>query len=545
MNRQKPNILFIMSDQMTAALTGVYGHPVVKTPALERLAREGIRFDAAYTPCPVCAPARAAFITGRQVSDIRCYDNAAPLKCDEPTIPYYLTREGYDTVLSGKMHFVGADQLHGFSRRLTTDIYPADFVWTFPRESRGQVMFKGGCHARQYTGGAIRVGRWNQYLSYDEETHFRAQEYLRAKANEGAGRVDRGLDPQPFFLCVSYHHPHEPFHPPQELWDLYEGQPIVIPNFPEDLEAKRSAMDRWLHGFHGVPQVDLRDPESLQVLRRAYYALVTYVDNKVGELLETLERTGFSQNTVVVFTADHGDMLCEREMVQKRTFYEWSCRVPLIVRLPGGKHGGTTSAEPVSLLDLLPTILDFAGCPQEERLDHDGRSLIPLWEGREREGRQVLSEMHSEGIFAPCFMIRRGRHKYVYMHGHGQQLFDMQDDPGEWNDLSGKPEYADVESDLRGRILARFDPERIDREVKDSLAKRRLLRTPMKMTGLEWDYTPQFDASKPILEQYLAHFVVSRQTLEEYTAGGVHALGNSALERDDEEDRAQDREDTG
>ena len=125
----KPNILFIVSDQMVAALTGAYGHPVVQTPNLERLAAAGVRFDAAYTPFPLCAPGRACFMTGRHASAIGAWDNGALLAGDQPTLAHYLARAGYDTVLSGKMHFVGPDQLHGFSRRLTTDIYSSDFTW--------------------------------------------------------------------------------------------------------------------------------------------------------------------------------------------------------------------------------------------------------------------------------------------------------------------------------------------------------------------------------------------------------------------------------
>ncbi|MCI0476864.1 MAG: choline-sulfatase, partial [Anaerolineales bacterium] len=437
---KQPNILFVMADQLTPFLTGAYGHPVVQTPNLDRLAREGVCFDAAYSPCPVCAPARAAMLTGRYISRIGAWDNAAAFACEEPTVAHYLTRAGYDTVLAGKMHFVGADQLHGFSRRFNTDVYPADFSWTQARGVDRQIARN---HAAQYVGDAIKVGRWSQFLSYDEETHLRALEYLHAKGIEA--QDTQGKSVQPFFLCVSYHHPHEPFLPPRELWDSYADAEIALPEFPENLDATYSTLDRWLNFYHGVANAkNLRDPESLRRVRRAYYALVTYIDRKLGELLASLDENGFRDNTIVIFTSDHGDMLCEKGMVQKRTFYEWSSRVPLVMRFPDGSYRGATRAEPVSLIDLFPTLLDLAAVLPESHLPLDGTSLIGLLDGRDKIARRVFSEYHAQGAHAPCFMLRRGKWKYVYIHGYDAQLFDLETDPGEWRNLAGKPEQSKI-----------------------------------------------------------------------------------------------------
>ncbi|HEX6291180.1 MAG TPA: sulfatase-like hydrolase/transferase, partial [Herpetosiphonaceae bacterium] len=321
---QSPNILLIMADQLVPFLTGAYGHAEVKTPHLDRLVARGVRFDAAYTPYPLCAPARAALMTGRYASRLGCYDNAAVLHADEPTIAHYLTNAGYETVLSGKMHFIGPDQLHGFRRRLTTDVYPAGFDWVPILDATGQ--FPRGGHARMYAPPNVGVRIWSKFLSYDEETHFRALEYIRER-----GRLQ---PTEPFFLVTSYHNPHDPFHVTEELWSLYEDTPISIPTHPEHLEATYSAMDRWLNEAHATDQVDLDDPGNLRQLRRSYYGLVTYIDRKVGELLDALEQTGQASNTIVVFTSDHGDMLAEKRMVQKRCFYEWSARIPLIIHFP-------------------------------------------------------------------------------------------------------------------------------------------------------------------------------------------------------------------
>ena len=502
MSLRKPNVLFIMADQMIPFLTGAYGHPVVKTPNLDRLVEEGIRFDAAYSPCPICVPARASLLTGRHVSRIGTYDNAASFSCEEPTFAHHMTRAGYDAVVAGKMHLIGSDQLHGFRKRFNTNVYPTGFDWVPGRGLDDKVSKR---HAEQYVGRNVHVGRWSQFLSYDEETHLRALEYLHAKGVERGRAAAAGGKASPFFLFVSYHHPHEPFWPPPELWNLYEDEEVSVPELPENLEDYHSTLDEWLNYYHGVHKVeDLTDPESMRRVRRAYYALVTYVDRRVGELLDSLEENGFRENTVVIFTSDHGDMLLERGMVQKRTFYEWSTRVPLIFRFPDGRWGGMVRPEPVSLIDLFPTFLDLAGVAEAERLPVDGRSLMGLIDGSDSEDWEAVSEFHSQGAHTSCFMIRQGRHKYVYIHGYESQLFDLQADPGEWNNLAGDPDYAEVEDRLRGRIFELFDPAAVDEEVMTSVRKRKVIKKAMAMTGTRWDFEPRFDPAKGVLDQYLS-----------------------------------------
>jgi choline-sulfatase len=207
--------------------------------------------------------------------------------------------------------------------------------------------------------------------------------------------------------------------------------------------------------------------------------------------VRALEETGQADDTVVVFTSDHGDMLGERRMVQKRTFYEWSVRVPLVVRLPGGERAGETVASPVSLLDLAPTFLDLAGVPPEERTPLDGESLLAA-----RDDRVVFSEYHVEKVRAPCFMARKGRHKLLHVHGHDERLFDVAADPGEWVDLLGTPGLADVERELREAILERFDAERLAAEGAASIHRRELIARAMARNGTSWDHQPFFDARR-------------------------------------------------
>ncbi|MDE2727819.1 MAG: sulfatase-like hydrolase/transferase, partial [Gemmatimonadota bacterium] len=301
-----------------------------------------------------------------------------------------------------------------------------------------------------------------------------------------------------FLLCASYHHPHEPFWPPESYWARYEDAEIELPGFPADLEERHSMMDRNLNAYHGTGRYDLRDEEGLYRLRRAYYALVSYMDDKVGGLLDTLDETGLAENTVVVFASDHGDMLCERGMVQKRCFYEWSCRVPLIVRYPDGWRAGTTCADPVSLIDLLPTFCDLAGV--EDRLPHDGESLVSS--SPDEADRVVFAQAH-EAVGMPCIMARQGRYKYQYIHGYAPRLFDLDDDPGEWHDLAGDDAHHQVESRLRGRILDRFDPDAIADANLSSLYRRRLIRDTMARHGRTWSHDPEFDHRRGAMNQYV------------------------------------------
>ncbi len=498
---EQPNILMIIVDQMVAELSGAYGHPVVETPNLDRLVEEGARFDNAYTSCPICAPARSSIMTGSYVSRIGSYDNGALFAADVPTFCHYLSIQGYDTVASGKLHLIGPDQLHGFERRLTPDIYPSDFNWLPERPKEGFGDFSSfhiNPMAIDHVTGGTR--QWSMQFDYDEETQFRALEYLRSKRSNYTGSLQKELparDERPFFLCVSFTHPHEPLHVTRELWDLYEGKEIALPDIPENLAELEHPMDKELNTFHGTHLVDLDDEQAQYDMRRAYYGLVTYVDRKVGELMQTLEDMGLRENTLIMFVSDHGDMLGERRMIQKRVFYQFAARVPWIISYPQRFNGGTIVKEPVSLVDVMPTLLDFAGVDQDKIVPVDGKSVLSLIEGERDPERAVFAEHHTEGITTTSFMVRQGVFKYMHTTGHEPRLFNLAEDPKEWNNLAGQPEYAGVQSTMHDLLLANFDPEQIEADIEISMARRGLVKEAMRKTGLpKWDYQPFFDATK-------------------------------------------------
>jgi choline-sulfatase len=190
-------------------------------------------------------------------------------------------------------------------------------------------------------------------------------------------------------------------------------------------------------------------------------------------------------------------MLGERRMVQKRTFYEYSSRIPWIMAHPQLGAGGVTVQEPVSIVDVKPTVLDFIGTNQENILPIDGQSVLPLINGQHEPERAVFSELHAEGVNTTCFMVRQGDFKYIHVTGYGPQLYNLVDDPKEWNNLAGKPGYQEIEAKLHGLIMARFDPDAIEVRVQDSLARRSLIREAMRKTGQpKWDHQPFFDATR-------------------------------------------------
>jgi choline-sulfatase len=499
---RSPNIVLVLADQLVPFLTGAYGHPVVRTPHLDALAARGVRFDAAYTPYPLCAPARAAMLTGRYASSFGCFDNAALFPADVPTVAHYLTGAGYATAAAGKMHFVGPDQLHGFDRRLNPDIFPAGFDWLPLPDDQGR--FPAGGHAHQYVPPQVGVRRWTKFLSYDEETTYHAVDFIRERARTAAD--------DPYFLVASLHHPHDPFQVTQEYWDRYRDARIDLPSPPPPGGWPRTVFDDWLDAAHSCAEVDLADPEAMRALRRSYYALVSYVDAKLGQILDALDGTGQLRDTVVIVTSDHGDMLGERGMVQKRCFYEWSSRVPLVMAFGSGAHAGSVVRQPVSLIDLAPTLLDLAGVPASGQARMDGGSLLPLL-GRAASvrddsagpggigdgtggdgdpGREVFSEYHVEKVHASGYLVRNGRYKYTLIDGHDEQLFDVVTDPGETRDLAGDPGYRAVRDGLHERIRRTFDLPAISAEVADSLRRRAVIMPAMQRNSTSWDAVPEF-----------------------------------------------------
>jgi choline-sulfatase len=328
---KRKNILFIMADQMAAPMLPIYGPSPIKLPNPERLAAQGVVFDAAYCNSPLCAPSRFTLVSGQLPSKIGAYDNAADFPADIPTYAHYLRRLGYRTALSGKMHFCGPDQLHGYEERLTSDIYPADYGWAVNwDEPDVRPSWYHNMSSVLQAGPCVRTNQ----LDFDEEVVFKAQQYLFDHIREDGD--------QPFCLTVSMTHPHDPYTIPKAFWDLYDDSDIPLPTTPDqhslDPHSQRllKVYDLW---DKPLPVDKIRDA------RRAYFGACSYIDANVGKLLQTLEDTGLIDDTIIVFSGDHGDMLGERGLWYKMHWFEMAARVPLLIsargnsRRPGQRRG--------------------------------------------------------------------------------------------------------------------------------------------------------------------------------------------------------------
>lgn len=483
-----PNILFVMADQLAAPALPTYGHRLVQAPHITRLAERSVVFDSAYCNFPICAPSRFSMLSGRLPHAIEAYDNASEFPAAIPTMAHYLRDAGYRTILCGKMHFIGPDQLHGYEERLTTDIYPADFAWT-PDWTQGPAHRPTGISMRPVleAGPCIR----SMQVDYDDEVEYRAVQRIFDLA--------RTPEQRPFFMTVSYTHPHSPFVSPQRFWDLYRHEDIDPPRVPEIPYEQLDVHSQWLNVAHAQNEYTVT-PEHVRRARHAYYGMVSYVDEKVGRVLHTLEETGLADNTLVALCSDHGEMLGERGMWFKQCFFEWSVRVPLMISMPKRLAPRRVGAH-VSLVDLLATFMDVArGNGRFESVDPiDGRSLMPLAEGRDDgQDRVVISEYSSEGVCAPSRMVRAGRHKYIYTHGLPPMLFDLQDDPDELRNLAGRPELEAVQQRLHARLVQDWEPAEMHERILASQRRRLFVGRVNASSGASpnWAFQPFVDESK-------------------------------------------------
>lgn len=476
------NFLIIQVDQLAANALAAYGNPVTQTPNIDALGESGTVFLNAHCPFPLCAPSRFAMMTGQLPSRIRAFDNAAEFVSEIPTFAHYLRARGYQTSLIGKMHFVGADQLHGFETRLTSDIYPGDFYWTENLETR---TAKTKSDAR----GVILSGvcKRSVQLDFDELTMFKAEQHLYDMA--------RRSDDRPFLSVVSLTHPHEPFYCTQNYWELYAKADIPMPVVSVLPVDEQDPLTRY-----NMIRYELEegfDEETIRRARRAYYGAVSYIDAQVGRLLRLLGQLDLRDHTAVVLTSDHGEFLGERGLWFKRHFFQPAVAIPLIIAAPGVQPASVRN-ENVSLIDLLPTLLDMAGDHElvDLREPIDGRSLMPLMSNGDWDN-VAYAEIMSDGLPAPVFMIKRDAWKLIYGARHPAQLFNLDDDPHEQKDLATSPAGREMLARLVAEADAKWDSGAIQADIDLSISRRLLVRNAHGIgRAPDWDYAPESDEAK-------------------------------------------------
>ncbi|MFV3387100.1 choline-sulfatase [Pseudomonas sp. NY15364] len=487
---KRPNILFIMADQMAAPILPLHdAASPVQMPNLMKLAEQAVVFDSAYCNSPLCAPSRFTLVSGRLPSKIGAYDNAADFPADVPTYAHYLRRLGYRTALSGKMHFCGPDQLHGYEERLTSDIYPADYGWAVNwDEPDVRASWYHNMSSVLQAGPCVRSNQ----LDFDEEVVFKARQYLYDHV--------RMTPDQPFCLTVSMTHPHDPYTIPREYWDRYEDVDIPLPRqhleqAEQDPHSQRilKVIDLW---DKPLPEDKIRDA------RRAYFGACSYIDDNIGKLLKTLEECGLAEDTLIVFSGDHGDMLGERGLWYKMHWFEMSARVPLLVHAPK-RFAAHRVSQSVSTLDLLPTLVELAGGQIDHGLELEGHSLLPHLQGKGGHD-EVLGEYMAEGTVSPLMMIRRGPWKFVYSEQDPLLLFNLDSDPQERRNLTNCSEHKGILAGFLAEARERWDIPAIHAATLASQRRRRLVAEALSQGKLtSWDHQPMVDASQQYMRNHI------------------------------------------
>ena len=481
MPARRPNILFLMTDQHRADCLGAAGNGIIRTPHFDRIAREGAIFRCAYSSIPSCTPARAGLLTGLGPwrHGMLGYGRVAEQYKNE--MPRMLREAGYHTLGIGKMHWAPQRNLHGFhqtildeSGRAESPDFESDYRQWFRRE------------APDLKPDVTGIG-WNAYQSaqYALPERLHPTHWTAERAIEFLGGYDGKA---PFFLKVSFARPHSPYDPPQRFFDMYKD--ADLPKATVGAWAERHAQrgktlppDTW-RGDLGAEQV--------RRSRQGYYGSVSFLDEEIGRILEALEKRGWLENTLILQTADHGDMLGDHNLWRKTYAYESSARVPMLVRWPEGlvdARRGQVLRQPAELRDVLPTFLDAAGIRFDEK-EFDGRSLLAPVRGR-TDGWRPFIDLEHNICYSPenhWNALTDGRTKYVFHAMTGeQQLFDLEGDPGETRDLASDAAHQDTLRLWRKRMVDHFSERGPPFVVDGDLA--------LRPTGTL--YSPNYPGKKP------------------------------------------------
>ena len=450
------NIVVFITDEQPAYMTSCYGDEIARTPTMDRLSASGATFDHAYCASPICCPCRAAMMTSRHTHNIEVWDNASPLRSDWPTFAHTFRAAGYRTVLCGKMHFVGPDQLHGFEERWVPDIYPASFEWT--RSNRAEVAVNTG---EQTIRSVMKAG-------HGETDDMLYDELVVRKAEEGLPELLD--DDRPFLLVVSITGPHYTFIAPSPYWEMFKDTDVPLPVLPENFMDHEHPTIQWTRKS-GIFE-ELASDEVVRNARRAIYGRMALADDHLKRVITTLENHGAYEETVMAFFSDHGDMMGEHGLWYKNTAFEASSRVPMIFSGPDIKQMRLN--ETVSLLDLGPTLAGLANIASLD-VPSDGRNLAPLLRGeRAEETGCAIVENYGEAIHRGIRTIVQWPYKLNLCLRTPVELFNLEEDPDEWTNGAEDPRYAEIVAKLRTELEAATpDPERYD-ELRYQNEERRL-----------------------------------------------------------------------
>jgi choline-sulfatase len=441
------NLVFIISDEHQARALSCAGHPIVRTPHIDALAERGTRFDAAYTPCPICVPARASLATGRYVHEIGYWDNATAYDGRVPGWGARLQASNVRVESIGKLHYRNRDDPTGFDAQ-----HQPMHIWKGIGQVWGSVRDPMPAR-RDDIARFDRVGvGYSKYNSYDETVRDQAIAWLRNHAS----------DDRPWMLFVGFVAPHFPLIAPQSYIAKYPPDNMPLPKLRQ---RDGYARHPWVEAQELFTPTDaefgLDDDKRLRAIS-AYYALCTMVDDHVGTISDVLDGTGLSETTTVIYTSDHGEALGQRDHWGKSNLYNECTQVPLVVAGPGMPRGQTCSTL-VNLIDLAPTFLAAFGLSDPAL---PGRSLFDIAREPCDPERTAFSEYHAVGAPSGAFMLRKGRWKYHEYVGFEPELFDLASDPSEAINRASDPACAARVAELRSELRRIVDPGAADRQAK-------------------------------------------------------------------------------
>lgn len=430
---KRPNILFLCSDQHQTAASGCYGHPDAKTPHIDRLASEGVRFNGAYCQSPVCVPSRGSIITGDYPHKHGARILQDALSADARTAAHFFGERGYHTAAIGKMHFVDESRTHGFRKRINH----ASFQATLTAGEKQRI--------RDDQGGAGGTSGVRSSLP----AHLFRDTYYADQTVDFLRQVD-----QPFCLWASFFMPHTPLVPFGEFWDLYDPDKLTLPS--RATNALGTAFEGHLIRAKERGWYEQTD-DQLRLALAGYYGNTSQMDANVGRVLQALDDRGLADNTIVVYTSDHGEMAGAHRMWTKHNMFEQSVSVPLVLRAPGRLPAGESRNGFVEQIDLFPTLAELAGF--EAPTDIHGQSFLPFAEGQKLSAREFAYSEYDfcHRVFTadnryvgkpPIRMVRTERWKLNYLSWARSELYDLEADPHEESNLINNPRYADVAKEL-------------------------------------------------------------------------------------------------
>jgi choline-sulfatase len=449
---QPRNLLFIFSDEHDPRYMGCSGHLRVRTPNIDRLAAAGTRFANAWTPCPVCVPARASLATGRYVHDIGYWDNAIAYDGRIPSWGHRLQADGIRVESIGKLHYTNDRDPTGFQHQ-HEPMHIADGIGLLWGSVRDPMPEKAGPSPMFEELGAGE----SSYNRYDRRIADLAVEWLEGQAAR--------RDSTPWMLFVGFVAPHLPFKVPQRYLDLYPPHALPLPKLlPRDGHQRHPWVERMANYLDQDRMLGTDERRRLAVA--SYFGLITFLDENIGRVIDALTRSGQASDTRVIYASDHGDNLGSRGLWNKCVMYRESTAVPLVMSGPDVPRGAVCRTH-VNLVDVYPTVLDAFGLePRAGEAALPGRSLLRTAVCPDNPERSAFSEYHAVGATTGSFMLVRGTYKYHHYVGYRPELFDIDQDPEETLDLAGDPIYAAVidafETELRGML----DPEEVDRRAK-------------------------------------------------------------------------------